>query len=107
MKYPSVIFSRKVILITWMKRFGQTSTEKEYSLVMAQVGQQVSLYFPGKILSASRDTSGHWAICVFEINDTFVIPGNIFGYNKSMFVIKTVKFLCHRYPSEDLIFRGE
>lgn len=41
------------------------------------------------------------------MNDTFVIPGNIFGYNKSMFVIKTVELLCYRYPTEDMVFGGE
>lgn len=37
--------------------------------------------FPGKILATVRDTCGHWLICVFVINDNFLILGNIYGYN--------------------------
>lgn len=54
--------------------------------------------FPGKILTTSEDSFGHWIICVSEVDDNFLIIGNIYGYNnytqnKTMFaeITKVVK----------------
>ncbi len=70
--------------------------------------------FPGQVLTTNRDPLGHWILCVFEANDDFMILGNIYGYNnpnqnKSMFaeITKTIKVLCQRYPTDNLIFGGD
>lgn len=71
-------------------------------------------HFPGKILATVRDTCGHWLICVFEIDNHFLILGNIYGYNtlnqnKILIdeITNVVKDLCQRYPTEHLIFGGD
>jgi len=70
--------------------------------------------FPGKILASVRDSCGRWIICVFGMEDSFVILGNIYGFNnqnqnKTLFdeVIKVVKDLGQRYPTENFIFGGD
>lgn len=69
--------------------------------------------FPGKVLTPNRDPLGHWIICVLVANDNYLILENIYGYNslnqnKKLFseITRTVRELKQRYPSRNLIFRG-
>lgn len=36
---------------------------------------------PLKIITHLKDVNGHWIICVLRIDDSFLILGNIYGYN--------------------------
>jgi len=60
------------------------------------------------------DSYGHWIICVFEVDNHFLILGNIYGYNnnnqnKNAFseITAAVKELSQRYQTENVMFGGD
>lgn len=70
--------------------------------------------FPGKVIATKKDSSGHWIICIFELNNRFLILGNIYGHNnlnqnKQLIIELTniLEELSQRYINCDIIMGGD
>lgn len=70
--------------------------------------------FPGKIVTSKKSTDGHWILCVLSLKDSFIILGNIYGYNnvnqnKNLLseIDGLVKNFKLRYPTTNIILGGD
>ncbi len=70
--------------------------------------------FPGKVVTSKKDINGHWILCVMSVEHSFLILGNIYGYNNTnqnknlLFEIDNVinEFKI-RYSTSNVILGGD
>lgn len=70
--------------------------------------------FPWKVISTRKDSSGHWIICIFEVNNKFLILGNLYGnnilnQNKQLIIEMTnvLTELSEKYINCEMILGGD
>lgn len=70
--------------------------------------------FPGKLLTSRKCLGGHWILCVLSIEHSFIILGNIYGYNnlhqnKGLLseINNCIKELRLAYPTDNVILGGD
>lgn len=70
--------------------------------------------FPGKVVTSKKDINGHWILCVMSLEHSFLILGNIYGYNninqnKKLLseIDNIIKEFKIRYPTSNVILGGD